>query len=201
MLTMSHRTADLPPLTGIAHVIRELRYHEAARQALAVVLIVLYTVTAAPVPVLVAIGLPVGLVGALWRLYASGFIVKNQELATGGAYRFVRHPLYTGNILLVVGFALAGSRWWGIPLALFFFWFYYPTAIEYEDRKLHRIFGAAWEQWSARTPALMPRFGGAPAAGAGGGRWSLAVSNTHGELVFVALALICSAWIAWEAFG
>ena len=56
MLTMSHRTADLPPLTGIAHVIRELRYHEAARQALAVVLIVLYTVTAAPVPMLVAIG-------------------------------------------------------------------------------------------------------------------------------------------------
>ena len=83
----------------------------------------------------------------------------------------MRHPLYTGNILLVVGFALAGSRWWGIPLALFFFWFYYPTAIEYEDRKLHRIFGAAWEQWSARTPALMPRFGGArrraPATAAG----------------------------------
>jgi protein-S-isoprenylcysteine O-methyltransferase Ste14 len=198
---MSHRTADLPPLTGIAHVIRELRYHEAARQALAVVLIILYTVTAAPVPVLVAIGLPVGLLGALVRLYASGFIVKNQELATHGAYRLVRHPLYTGNILLVVGFALAGSRWWGIPLALFFFWFYYPTAIEYEDRKLHRIFGAAWEEWSARTPALLPRFGGAPPAGGSGGRWSLAVSNSHGELVFVALALICSAWIAWKAFG
>ena len=58
---MSHRTADLPPLTGIAHVIRELRYHEVARQALAVVLILIYTVTAAPIPVLVAIGLPIAL--------------------------------------------------------------------------------------------------------------------------------------------
>ena len=198
---MSHRTADLPPLRGIAHVIRELRYHEAARQALAVVLVVLYTLTAAPLPALVAVGLAVALVGTFVRLYASGFIVKNQELATDGAYRFVRHPLYTGNILLVVGFALAGSRWWGIPLALFFFWFYYPTAIEYEDRKLQRIFGAAWEQWSARTPALVPRLGGVAATNAGDRRWSLAVSNTHGELVFVALALICSAWIAWEAFG
>src|SRR5688572_16041816 len=99
--TMSHRTADLPPLTGIAHVIRELRYHEVARQALAVVLLLLYTVTAAPLPLLVAIGLPIGLAGAFVRLYASGFIVKNEELATDGAYRFVRHPLYTGNILLV----------------------------------------------------------------------------------------------------
>src|SRR5262245_30931794 len=90
-VTMSHRTADLPPLTGIAHVIRELRYHEAARQALAVVLVLAYSVTAAPIPLLAAIGLVVGLVGAFFRLYASGFIVKNQELATDGAYRFVRH--------------------------------------------------------------------------------------------------------------
>ena len=197
---MSHRTSDLPPLTGIAHVIRELRYHEAARQGLAVVLVLLYTLTAAPLPLLAAIGLAIGLVGAFVRLYASGFIVKNQELATDGAYRFVRHPLYTGNILLVVGFALAGSRWWGVPLALFFFWFYYPTAIEYEDRKLHRLFGAAWEQWSARTPALMPRFGGSSGNSPGDRRWALGVSNKHGELVFVAFALICAAWIAWEAF-
>jgi len=197
---MSHRTAELPPRTGLTHVIRELRYHEAARQLLAVVLIVVYAVTAAPLPALTAIGLPVAVAGAFVRLYASGFIVKNQELATDGAYRFVRHPLYTGNILLVVGLALAGSRWWGIPLALLFFWFYYPTAIEYEDRKLHGIFGAAWEQWSARTPALMPRFGGEAPATAGDRRWSLAVSNTHGELVFVVLALACAVWVAWRAF-
>ncbi len=197
---MSHRTADLPPLTGLAHVIRELRYHEAARQLLAVVLVVLYAVTAAPLPALAAVGLVVALAGAVVRLYASGFIVKNQELATDGPYRFVRHPLYTGNILLVVGFALAGSRWWGIPLALFFFWFYYPTAIEYEDRKLHRLFGAAWEQWSARTPALMPRFGSVPPAGAGDRRWSLAVSTRrNGELVCVLLALVSAAWVAWQA--
>lgn len=197
---MSHRTADLPPLTGLAHVIRELRYHEVARQALAVVLVLLYAATAAPLPALAAVGLPIGVLGALVRLYASGFIVKNKELATDGAYRYVRHPLYTGNILLVTGFALAGSRWWGIPLALFFFWFYYPTAIEYEDRKLRRIFGATWEQWSARTPALMPRFGG-PRGDRGERRWSLAVSNKHGELVFVAFALACGAWVAWRAFS
>ncbi len=197
---MSHRTAELPPRTGLKHVIRELRYHEAARQVLAVVLIVVYAVTAAPRPELAAIGLGVAMVGAFVRLYASGFIVKNQELATDGAYRFVRHPLYTGNILLILGFALAGSRGWGIPLALLFFWFYYPTAIEYEDRKLYRIFGAAWEQWSARTPALVPRFGGQAPAAAGDRRWSLDVSNTHGELVFVVLALSCAAWVAWRAF-
>lgn len=199
---MSHRTADLPPLSGVARVVRELRYHEVARQVLAVVLIVLYAATAAPIPALAAVGLPIAVAGALVRLYASGFIVKNQELATDGPYRFVRHPLYTGNILLVIGFALAGSRWWAIPLALAFFWFYYPTAIEYEDRKLHRIFGAAWEQWSARTPALVPRFGSVPPANAGDRRWSFSVSNKrNGELVLVAFSFICAAWVAWKAFA
>ncbi len=195
---MSHRTEDLPPLTGLPHVVRELRYHEAARQGLAVILIVVYTLTAVPVPALAAIGVPIALVGALWRLYASGFIVKNQELATGGAYRFVRHPHYTGNILLVIGFALAGSLWWGVPLAVFFFWFYYPTAIEYEDRKLHRLFGATWEQWAARTPALVPRFG---VARGPSGTWSLVVSaRRNGELFLVLFSLVCLAWVAWLAW-
>jgi protein-S-isoprenylcysteine O-methyltransferase Ste14 len=197
---MSHRTQDLPPLTGVSRLIRELRYHEGTRQGFAVILIVVYTLTAVPQNALAAIGVPIALVGALVRLYASGFIVKNRELATDGAYRFVRHPLYTGNILLVIGFAIAGSQWWGVPLALFFFWFYYPTAIEYEDRKLHRIFGAAWEQWATRTPALVPHFDG----GAGGGRgtWSLATSaKRNGELFLVVFELACLAWIAWIAWA
>jgi len=198
---MSHRTEDLPPLSGLAHVFRELRYHEASRQSFAVILMVLYTATAAPLPLLVVIGVPIAFLGMLVRLYASGFIVKNQELATDGPYRFVRHPLYTGNILLVVGFALAGSRWWGLPVALFFFWFYYPPAIEYEDRKLQRIFGAPWEEWSARTPALLPRLGGSRPVAAGDRSWSLTVSTVrNGEIVFVVLCIACAAWIGWQTW-
>ena len=195
---MSHRTADLPPLTGLPRLLRELRYHEASRQTLALVLVVLYAATAAPYPLLVALGVPSALLGALVRFYASGFIVKNQELATDGPYRFVRHPLYTGNVLLVVGSAIAGSRWWGLPLAAVFFWFYYPPAIEYEDRKLKRLFGAAWEQWAAGTPALVPRLRAARQAARI--RWSFATSlRRNGELVFVVFCAICMGWIVWRA--
>ena len=177
---------------------RELRYHEVARQVLAVVLIVVFAATAQPVPALAAIGLAIAFVGMVVRLYASGFIVKNEQLATDGPYRFVRHPLYTGNILLVVGFAIAGSRWWGLPLAALFFWFYYPPAIEYEDRKLRRIFGSSWEEWARLTPALMPRFDST--RNASDRSWSLATSmQRNGELVLVALLVICMVWVAWRA--
>src|SRR5215470_16762286 len=113
---MSHRTQDLPPLTGLPRLIRDLRYVEPARQGIAVLLMLVFTYVAAPLPALAAIGLPIALFGGFVRAYASGFIVKNQVLATDGPYRFVRHPLYSGNILLVAGLALAGSRWWALPL-------------------------------------------------------------------------------------
>jgi hypothetical protein len=99
--------------------------------------------------------------------------------------------LYTGNILLVLGFAVANATLWATPLALAFFWFYYPPAIEYEDRKLSRIFGQTWSEWASRTPALVPRFSNA--ASARGGRWSLKTSlRKNGELLIALFVLYCA---------
>ncbi len=194
---MSHRTSDLPPASGVSAFIRELRYHEISRQLLAVVLITLYAVTSRPLPLLAYGGLALAVIGMLIRLHASGFVLKNEELATDGPYALMRHPLYTGNILLVTGFALAGSLWWGIPLAIAFFWFYYPPAIEYEDRKLHRIFGEDWEQWSRRTPALIPNI--ANIGQLFSGNWSFAKSTKKNGEIFIAVYLVgCLALVLWR---
>jgi protein-S-isoprenylcysteine O-methyltransferase Ste14 len=189
---MSHRTEGLERLRGLPHIVRELRYSEVARQGLAVVLILVFALTSRAGTLAAAVGMSAALLGMLLRLYASGFIMKNKELAQNGPYALVRHPLYTGNILLVMGFAVANQSLWAIPLTVAFFWFYYPPAIEYEDRKLHGIFGQAWTEWAARTPALMPRF--ANLAGMGSGEWSLAKSlRKNGEILITVFVLIC-AW-------
>ncbi len=186
---MSHRTKDLPAKQGIAHAVRELRYHEASRQLLAVVLIAVYAATARPSTLTAAIGLPLAVLGMAVRLYASGYILKNAELATTGPYSLVRHPLYTGNILLVTGFAIANALWWAVPLALLFFWFYYPPAIEYEDRKLTRLFGVRWVAWASRTPALVPSFRHVERGERGS--WSFAKSmRKNGEFVIAAFIVL-----------
>ena len=185
---MAKRTEDLPPLAGLPGVVRDLRYHEASRQVGAVLLIVLFAVVAIPAPLTVWIGAPVALLGTLVRLYASGFISKNDELATTGPYALVRHPLYSGNILVVSAFALMAGRWWALPLALFFFWFYYPPTIGYEDAKLRRLFGERWQNWAARTPALMP--GLANLTSFRFGQWSLARSmKRNGEPLIAAIVI------------
>jgi protein-S-isoprenylcysteine O-methyltransferase Ste14 len=190
---VSARTAELPPRSGLAHFARELRYQEAARQIIGLVLIPLYAWLARPVEPLYYTGTVIAVVGIAVRLYASGYIVKNKELATDGPYSLVRHPLYTGNLLMLIGFALANGCWWSPILAIAFWWFYYPPAIEYEDRKLRRLFGDRCASWQQTIPAVLPKLR-MPSAG---GRWSLKTSlGRNLEPLIVLYSLF---WLGWMA--
>jgi len=190
---MSHRTSHLPKARNpIHHFIREMRYHEASRQLLALAYILVLAVFAeGQWPAFYWIGFGVATVGMLIRLWASGHVKKNKELATDGPYAYVRHPLYVGNILLLAGFCIASQLWWSVPVMLAFLWFYYPTAISYEDRKLRKLFGEQWEAWAADTHALIPRFKG---RGFRFGGWSLRQSLvSNGEPLIIAYVIYC-AW-------
>lgn len=189
---MANRTSDLPPLTGLPNLIRELRYQEAARQGVGLLLMPLFAWFASPIRPLFYVGAGLVIVGTIVRLYASGYIVKNRQLATDGPYSLVRHPLYTGNLLILIGFTIASGVWWTTIVALAFWWFYYPPAIQYEDRKLRRIFGETWERWSATVPAVIPR----RLVPQGAGGWSLSTSlRQNVEPVVVAYTAACLIWI------
>jgi len=190
---MGNRTSDLPELSGVAHYIREARYNEFSRQAVGILLVAVYAVWSAPAEALFWPGAVIAVIGILVRLYASGFVMKNKELATTGPYSLVRHPLYTGNILMLAGFCLANGQIWPWAVGAFFLYFWYPPAITYEDKKLHGIFGDAWAEWSARTPALIPR-SLLPNFGAGTS-WSFAKSmKVNFEPVIVVYSLF---WLWW----
>ena len=189
---MARRTADLPPLTGLPNLVRELRYQEVMRQGVGLALMPVFAFFSTPVPAAFWAGVFCVVAGSLLRVYASGFIVKNKQLATDGPYSLVRHPLYTGNLLILIGFTVACARWWAPLVAVAFWWFYYPVAIQYEDRKLHRIFGEPWERWSAAVPAVIPR----KLIPRGPANWSLMTSLRQNlEPVVLVFTLICIAWI------
>jgi protein-S-isoprenylcysteine O-methyltransferase Ste14 len=43
---------------------------------------------------------------------------RGQRVATEGPYRFVRHPMYSGALLLFLGVPLLLGSWWGLAFAL-----------------------------------------------------------------------------------
>ena len=153
----SSRTEKMGKRTGVAGLIDRLRYHEASRQGLGLILLLVcaYFTVPAGEPRIIT-GIVIAASGQLWRIYAAGVIHKNRQLASTGAYSLVRHPLYLGNFLILGGFTVASGNWVVLAVVAFFFFFYYPAAIRYEDRKLEEIFGAEWRSWSGNIPAMFP---------------------------------------------
>ena len=126
--------------------------------------------------------------GVLVRLWASGHVKKDKVLATTGPYAFVRHPLYVGNELILIGFCLASALWWSVIGWAVISFLFYPPAIAHEDEVLHGLFGTEWETWRSRTRALLPRL--KPYGGKVAGAWSFRQSlEGNGEPV-IALLLV-----------
>ena len=151
------RTEKMGDRKGIAGLIDRLRYHEASRQGLGLILLLVcaYFTVPAGEPRIIA-GFIIAAIGQIWRIYAAGVIHKNRQLASTGAYSLVRHPLYLGNLLVLGGFTLACGNWIVVAVVVFFFLFYYPAAIRYEDHKLESIFGEEWRSWSKNIPGMFP---------------------------------------------
>lgn len=133
-----------------------LRYNEILRQGIGLLLVAVCAYFARPASPLVMIGLAMAVFGQIFRIYAAGFIHKNKQLASTGPYALVRHPLYLGNFLILIGFALAANNmyvWIGV---IIFFLIWYPAAISYEDSKLESIFEDEWRAWSKNIRAIIP---------------------------------------------
>ncbi len=184
------RTDPLTEATGIHKLIRSLRYHEASRQWFAVLFVLLVSWLGDTNLTLLYAGATVAAVGELIRMWASGHVKKNKELATDGPYAYVRHPLYVGNILILVGYSVASNMWWSFVLMAFLLWFYYPPAISYEDNKLKKIFGEQWTEWSQDIHALIPAFSSKSGSASSG--WSFEQSlMKNGEPVIAIYLLAC----------
>ena len=184
------RTDSLTEATGIHKLIRSLRYHEASRQWFAVLFVLLVSWLGDTYLTLLYAGAAVAAVGELIRMWASGHVKKNKELATNGPYAYVRHPLYVGNILILVGYSVASNMWWSFVLMAFLLWFYYPPAISYEDNKLEKIFGEQWTEWSQNIHALIPTF--SSKSGSASSDWSFEQSlMKNGEPVIAIYLLAC----------
>lgn len=80
------------------------------------------------------------------------------RLATGGLYRLVRHPQYTGIFLALFGQLVHWPTI--ITLALFpvIVWTYVRLARR-EERQMAKQFGGAYEAYRERTPSFFPKWG------------------------------------------
>jgi protein-S-isoprenylcysteine O-methyltransferase Ste14 len=76
------------------------------------------------------------------------------ELVTSGPYRFVRHPIYSGLLLALLGTALATNLYWLIALIVAGAYFIYSATVE--ERLMTTSFPADYASYQAHTKMLIP---------------------------------------------
>ena len=129
---VNERTTRMGNRTGLLGLFDRIRYNEILRQGLGLLLVAVCAYYAKPDVGTVIVGLAMAFAGQVFRIYAAGFIFKNKQLASNGPYALVRHPLYLGNFLILIGFTLACANLYVVAVVILFFLIWYPAAIAYD---------------------------------------------------------------------
>ena len=119
----------------------------------------------------IAVGLPLAFLGEGIRCWAVGYsgvttrgdTVTAPKLITAGPYAHVRNPLYFGNVVTGLGFAIAFtgkmpalSRLALAGGALATMLGVYAIIVPHEEAYLRETFGDAFDAYAARVPRTIP---------------------------------------------
>ena len=96
-----------------------------------------------------------GRFGGLWQMrhrVPPGSEGEHEALVTGGLHRYVRHPLYSAGFMILWGLirdplSLATAVWGSLYLLI---------GTHFEERKLRRLYGKAYDDYSKRVPPFIP---------------------------------------------
>ena len=115
-------------------------------------------------PWLQGIGLALFVLGLALAVWARIYIGRNwgmpmsekadPELVTTGPYSAIRHPIYSGIILAMIGTTLAVSLYWLIAVVLVGAYFLYSATME--ERYLTEVFPDAYPRYQQSTKMLIP---------------------------------------------
>ena len=115
-------------------------------------------------PWLLGIGLAFFVLGLALAVWARVYLGRNwgmpmsqkadPELVTTGPYGKIRHPIYSGIILGMVGTAIAISLYWLIAVAILAAYFLFSAVTE--ERTMAKLFPLAYPPYKRVTKMLVP---------------------------------------------
>lgn len=80
----------------------------------------------------------------------------DQPVVTGGPYRFVRHPSYTGIMLVLVGIGATYGNWLSVAAFVVFPLIGFVYRIDVEETALSTTLGEAYTSYASGRKRLVP---------------------------------------------
>jgi methanethiol S-methyltransferase len=90
-----------------------------------------------------------------WKSFIGITPEKSYTLVIAGMNKYVRHPLYSSTMILVTGFFI-GQPYFKNLLLMALMWIYLAIGIVYEERKLVKIYGAAYKAYQKKVKKMIP---------------------------------------------
>ena len=129
----------------------------------------------------------------LWAVHQIGVISRTRSdrlgpLVDTGPFSLVRNPLYLGNILIWLGFAISARLYWLAPLVVLLLAIEYHAIVRWEERLLESRLGAAYRAYAERVPRWLPLMR-APARGplSPAFSWTQTFYSERGTLIAIAV--------------
>lgn len=79
---------------------------------------------------------------------------QDPELVTSGPYHYVRHPIYSGILLAMLGTGIASSSFWLIILIVTGIYFTYSAVVE--EKLMAKQFPKVYPSYKSKTKMLIP---------------------------------------------
>jgi len=92
--------------------------------------------------------------GKQWAVAAR--LVENHKLITTGPYSYVRNPIYTGMLGMLIATGLAMEHWIALIVAVVLFAIGLVIRVRSEEKLLRAAFGEEFEEYARRVPAVLP---------------------------------------------
>jgi protein-S-isoprenylcysteine O-methyltransferase Ste14 len=110
------------------------------------------------------VGVGLCLAGIAFAVWARVYIGRNwgmpmslregHELVTSGPYAYVRHPIYSGLMVAMIGSALTESLFWMLVFVLYFA--YFLVSARSEEKTMLAQFPDTYPAYRRRTKMLIP---------------------------------------------
>ncbi len=127
------------------------------RSTIGIICLIVVLCFSEPTMLSIPIGFFIMLIGVFFRGWSSGYINKDNELATKGPYSLTRNPLYFGNFILGIGIAFAAHNIYAYIICFVFYFLFFPFLIIIENRRLKGKFGKEYETWSKNLNTFFPK--------------------------------------------
>ncbi len=148
---------DRDHVVGVLHTVTML--------VVVAVSVILTTPTLLPVPLAMILGIALFALGlavfawavAFLRLESLGVIEPvSEKLLEIGPYKYVRHPIYLGVIIALIGVSLALRSLWGVAATIVLF---VPISVyraRLEETAVAKRFGDRWANYVRDTSFMFP---------------------------------------------